>query len=178
MQRINVVGVSGSGKSTFAKRLAQTLSLPYLEMDRIFWCPHWQSPDDEDFFCKLRKELAGKSWVLDGNYTRTIPIKWKTVEMVVWIDLPFLTTLYQAIKRGLSRALSGEEIWPGTENRESLQQLFFSKDSMVWWTLKNYSKVKKKYEHFLSQDDLAHIKFVRLQSHEAIEEFFTALDHR
>ena len=30
---INVVGTSGVGKSTLARRLAQILSVPYIEMD-------------------------------------------------------------------------------------------------------------------------------------------------
>ena len=39
-------------------------------------------------------------WVLDGNYTRTTSIKWKEVDMVIWIDYSFLRTLFQAIHRG------------------------------------------------------------------------------
>jgi shikimate kinase len=34
--RINVIGTSGSGKTTFGKKLAKTLSIPFLEMDAIF----------------------------------------------------------------------------------------------------------------------------------------------
>ncbi len=48
--KINVVGTSGVGKSTLARRLAQILSLPYIEMDRLYWRPDWQgTPDDELF---------------------------------------------------------------------------------------------------------------------------------
>lgn len=35
--KINVVGTSGVGKSTLARRLAQDLSLPYIEMDVLYW---------------------------------------------------------------------------------------------------------------------------------------------
>ena len=37
--KINVVGTSGVGKSTLARRLAQELSLPYIEMDVLYWLP-------------------------------------------------------------------------------------------------------------------------------------------
>ena len=42
MKRINVVGTSGSGKSTFSQVLANKLNYPYLEMDAMFWKPNWQ----------------------------------------------------------------------------------------------------------------------------------------
>ena len=36
VSRINVVGTSGSGKSTFSKKLASKLNCPYIELDQIF----------------------------------------------------------------------------------------------------------------------------------------------
>jgi hypothetical protein len=41
-ERINVVGTSGSGKTTFARQLAARLDLPYYEMDALFWKPGWR----------------------------------------------------------------------------------------------------------------------------------------
>jgi len=42
MRRINVVGTSASGKSTFARMLAQKLQLDYIELDDLFWLDDWQ----------------------------------------------------------------------------------------------------------------------------------------
>jgi adenylate kinase family enzyme len=46
---INVVGTSGVGKSTLARRLAQILSVPCIEMDRLYWRADWQGAPDETF---------------------------------------------------------------------------------------------------------------------------------
>ena len=86
-QRINVVGTSGSGKSTFARQLSEALNLPCYEMDRLFWKPDWQSSPDDEMFQKVRDVTSQLSWVLDGNYTRTIPIKWQNVQLVIWLDM-------------------------------------------------------------------------------------------
>lgn len=75
LKRINVVGTSGSGKSTFGKNLAKCLSIEYIEIDKVFWLKNWTCPSDEEFFPKLETALEKKTWVLDGNYSRTIPIK-------------------------------------------------------------------------------------------------------
>ena len=47
--RINIVGTSGSGKTTFAKSLAQILTYEYIEMDQLFWGPNWNCPSDEEY---------------------------------------------------------------------------------------------------------------------------------
>lgn len=73
--KINVIGTSGSGKSTLARQLAITLDIPYLKMDQLFWKSNWQESTDDEFFSRLEKVLAAKTWVLDGNYTRTTTLK-------------------------------------------------------------------------------------------------------
>ena len=86
-KRINIVGTSSSGKTMFSKALSTILGINYIEMDEIFWGPNWYWPSDKEFFSNLRKVLKNKdAWILDGNYTRTIPIKWEKVELVIWLD--------------------------------------------------------------------------------------------
>ena len=69
--RINVVGTSGSGKSTFAKSIAKKFNAPYVQMDEIFWKPNWKESCDEEFFSKVEEVVSTDRWILDGNYTRT-----------------------------------------------------------------------------------------------------------
>ena len=95
--RINVIGTSGSSKSRFARQLVAALKIPYLEMDRLYWKPNWQEPNNEEFFSILEHALSGDAWVLDGNYTRTTHIKWPRANLVVWIDYSFPLTLYRVI---------------------------------------------------------------------------------
>ena len=119
--RINVVGTSGSGKSTFAKSIAKKFNAPYVQLDELHWKPNWEESSDKEFFPKLEKALLSDVWILDGNYTRTIPIKWKRVQMVVYLDLPFHVVLYRIIKRSLLRGIRKEELWHG--NRETVWKL-------------------------------------------------------
>lgn len=42
MKKVNVLGTSGSGKSTFAKALADKLNCAYVEMDGLFLLDNWQ----------------------------------------------------------------------------------------------------------------------------------------
>lgn len=170
MKKINVIGVSGSGKSTFSQRLAKQLHYPYLEMDALFWGENWYETPDEVFFPRLQQALAQEHWVLDGNYSRTTSIKWAEVDTVIWIDFSFPRTLYQSVSRALHRAFSKRELWPETNNRESWGKLF-SRDSIVLWMIKGYLHKRKKYKAIMKAPEYKHIHFVRLRSPAACKAF-------
>lgn len=176
-QRINVVGTSGSGKSTFSQQLAQTLNLPHIEMDKLFWGPNWTEPSNEEFFPKLEKILAQDGWILDGNYSRTIPVKWPRTQAVIWLDMPFSTTVTQAIKRAVSRAASKQEIWAGTGNVETFRKSFFSRNSIILWTIQTFSKNRAKYERFMADETFSHITFIRLRSAKEARQYLDKLQN-
>jgi adenylate kinase family enzyme len=161
--RINVIGTSGSGKTTFGRDLADILNIPFVEMDAIFWGPEWTFPEDDKLFRRLAAALEAESWVLDGNYTRTLPIKWERVDIVIWLDFSFPRTLYQALARAITRVITKEELWPGTGNKESFRMLL-SRESIVWWTIKTHRRNRKKFFQYLGSDEFSFIKFIRLRS--------------
>lgn len=172
-ERINVVGSSGSGKSTLGRQIAESLDIPYVELDEIQWRPNWTESTDEQLFGGLERALAGDQWVLDGNYSRTEPIKWARVQQIVWLDLPYWRVFYQVFTRTIKRAVRREILWAG--NRESLRKAFFSKDSILWWCLTNLARVRSQYETAMSNPELSHIHFVRLQTRSQIRAYLDSL---
>ncbi len=167
--KINVVGTSGVGKSTLARRLAQELSLPYIEMDVLYWRPDWQGTSDDEFYAKLAAELAAPGWVLDGNYNRSRPVKWRDVDLVVWVDYSFWRTVRQAVCRAASRASRRQELWPGTGNYETFRRSFFSRESIILWTLKTWRNNRQRYLADMQDPQYRHIRFVRLRNQQQTE---------
>lgn len=173
-ERINVVGTSGSGKTTFARRLAQALGLPYFEMDALYWKPGWVEPPYEEFMEKVEAVTRQPRWVLDGNYSRTQPIKWKQVQQVIWVDPPFLRTLCRLTARTIRRSFTREELWPGTGNRESLVQAFSSPKSIIWWSIRQHPRNRARYGAVMKDPEYRHIAFVRLRSDAEAQRFLEA----
>jgi adenylate kinase family enzyme len=177
--RINVVGTSGSGKSTFSRRIAAILGAPYIEMDRLHWRSNWQAASDPEFLGALRDALSAPAWVLDGNYyTRTTSIKWAAVDAVIWLDLSFAVTLWQVVARTLRRSLRGNELWPGTGNRESIGRNFFSRDSIVLWMIRTHAQFRRRYQAAIADPQHAHIAFIRLRSRRQMATFLDRLARR
>lgn len=163
-RRINVIGTSGSGKTTFARRLAEILQIPHFEMDAIFWQPNWQELPTEQYLEALRSKLSARSWVLDGNYSRTTEVKWQDVQCVIWLDLPFLQTVTRVTRRCVRRSVEQEEIWPGTGNRETLAKSFLSPDSVILWSITSYARNRRRYGALMDDPAYRHIKFIRVRS--------------
>lgn len=173
--KINVIGTSGSGKSTVARAVARQLSLPCIEMDALFWQKNWGESSDEQLFARLEQALQQPGWVLDGNYNRSQAIKWREVQMIIWVDYSFSRTLYQAIKRAISRSWHQHELWPETNCRESFRKSFFSRDSIILWTLKTWRLNRRRYQALLSDSRYQHIRFVRLTSPRHSQQFIAGL---
>ncbi len=176
MKKINVIGTTGSGKSTFSQCLARKLGHPYVQMDQLFWKPKWEESTDDEFFPKLIQAISGEAWVLDGNYNRTNSIKWQHADTIIWLDYSYPRTFFQLLKRTLSRAISKSELWPGTSNRESFGKSFLSKDSIFIWFFKYYRKNKVRYADLIRSPDISHIKFIRLRSPGEAKRFIDSMD--
>ncbi len=174
LQRINLVGSSASGKSTLGRRLAAILDSPYVEMDALFHGPNWMQAQPEVFRAQIAKAIAGPRWILDGNYHATNDLKWARATMIVWLDISFLHNMYRATKRALHRSWAQQELWPGTGNRESLRQTFFSKDSMILWTATSYPRRRREYSK-VEQSPPDGVKFVRLRGSRSVDKFLEAV---
>lgn len=47
----------------------------------------------------LLDEVKRNKWVIDGNYNRTIPMRLKYCDTIIYMDYPRLVCLFRAIKR-------------------------------------------------------------------------------
>ncbi len=171
MKRINVIGTTGSGKSTFSSSLAKALDYPYIQMDELFWKPNWQESTDDEFIPQIKQAVSGDLWILDGNYSRTNDIKWKYADTIIWIDYSYSRTLLQLFKRTISRALSKKELWPHTGNKETIGRSFFSRKSILVWFFLNYHRNKSRYANLQNSAVLKGIRFVRLRNPKEASDF-------
>jgi len=87
VQRVSVVGVSGSGKSTFATALADRLAVPHLELDSVYHQAEWTHLEPDEFQAAIAPTLAEPAWVIDGNYSEVQPLVWARADTVIWLDL-------------------------------------------------------------------------------------------
>lgn len=99
MKRILIIGNAGAGKSTFAIKLSERLSLPLVHLDRIYWKGTWEHLERAEFDAALQVELEKPQWIIDGNFNRTVPHRLKYCDTVFFFDMPTLCCLWGITKR-------------------------------------------------------------------------------
>jgi hypothetical protein len=172
MQRINVVGMSCSGKTTLARAIAQRLGVPHVELDALYWERDWTPASDETFRARVATALAPDGWVADGGYQMARDIIWGRADTVVWLDYPLRVILPRWARRTAGRLRSGQEFWPGTGNRETLRNVL-RRDGLLWFILRQYRGKRQRTERRLAaRPDL---RQVRLRSPAETERWLATL---
>ncbi len=99
MKRILIIGNAGSGKTTFAKKLAEKTGIPIIHLDKMYWTGNWEHIGRDEFDSILQNELEKPEWIIDGNFNRTIPHRLKYCDTVFYFDIPTVTCLWGITKR-------------------------------------------------------------------------------
>ncbi len=88
MKRVCIIGSPGSGKSTFARRLAEITGLPLCHLDLLYHNADRTTVSREVFSDRLDNVLAQEDWIIDGNYSATMERRLALCDTVFFFDLP------------------------------------------------------------------------------------------
>lgn len=168
VQRVSVVGNSGSGKTALAAGLARRIAAPHLELDAVFQQPGWQPLPVDEFRARVSEFVAGDRWVVDGNYSSVQDLVWQRADTVIWLDPPRHRVMRQIIWRTLRRAITRAELWNG--NREHWSSMFRvdPTKSIIAWAWTRHRVVRQRYSSAQADPANAHLTFIRLRSVEDV----------
>jgi adenylate kinase family enzyme len=140
-RRILVYGVTGAGKTTLAAQIAARTGLPWHSVDDLTWEPGWVAVPEEEQRRRIEAICAGDEWILDTAYRTWMDVPLETVEMIVALDYPRLTSLGRLTRRSVRRCLTRELACNG--NIETARNLF-SPDSIVRWHFRSFSTKRRR----------------------------------
>lgn len=171
-QRVSVVGVSGAGKSYLARRLADALQVPWIELDAIYHQADWTPLERDEFRRRVTERVRGGGWVIDGNYSVARDVVWGAADTVVWLDYPRWRVMVSLVGRTLGRAVRRQELWNG--NREPVRdvlRLWDPERSIIAWGWSRHAAYIKRYETEMADPAHGHLRFVRLRSRREADEW-------
>lgn len=161
MKKIVVIGCPGAGKSTFARRLREMTGLPLYYLDQIWHKADRTTVSKEEFDAKLREIIRQDSWIIDGNYLRTMENRLEACDTVFFLDYPLEICLEGAKARiGTVRE---DMPWVETEFDEEFRQwiLDFPEDQIpvIYELLKKY-ETEKEIIIFKSRDEAEKFSYI------------------
>lgn len=114
MKRVAIIGCSGTGKSTFARRLYHETGLPVIHLDREFWRSGWVFDNSDANIVRIRDRFEEEEeWIADGNYASTMRARLARADTVFFFDYPTHVCLWRVFwrvwrNRGRDRPDCGE----------------------------------------------------------------------
>jgi adenylate kinase family enzyme len=164
MKKILVIGSSGAGKSTFARRLGAATGIEVIHLDQIHWKPNWTEPAKEEWRATVENALRGDSWIMDGNFGGTMEMRVAASDTVIFLDLPPLVCIYRILKR---------VIFYYGKNRPDMAEGCNEKFDwkFIKWVWNYPAQTKPKVEALLKQFQNEKT-IIRLTSSSEVENFF------
>jgi adenylate kinase family enzyme len=161
--RIVVVGTSGAGKTTLARRIAAQLELEHIELDAITWLAGWcdlTRSDPKEYLRTVSEATSGEAWVVDGGGGRDSEGLLRRATHLVWLDYERPVVMARIIRRSLLRGLLRTKLWVG--NRERLRDLLRSSGPILW-SWRNWARRRRENEETLGRKEFASLTVLRLR---------------
>ena len=112
-ERVLIAGVTGSGKTTLARRVAEMWDLRHIEIDGLFHGENWTPRPS--FIDDVRAFAAEDRWVTEWQYTSkgTDAILAPRAQLVIWRDYPYPLVRRRLLLRTLKRRVLRTQLWNG-----------------------------------------------------------------
>jgi hypothetical protein len=89
---------------------------------------------------------------------------WALADTIIWLDFSLPVVYGRLVRRTVSRIRDRQELWPGTGNRETIRNAFFSRESLFWWALKTYWRRRRNYTALFARPEYAKITKLRFRT--------------
>ena len=148
MERILIIGISGSGKSTFANKLGKVLNREVIHLDKVYY-PHpfrWEHLQNRDEWKQTVKDLVSKDrWIIDGHYNSTLNIRVPRADTIIFFNFNKFLCLYRVCKRAMDKTQPFDKA-EGNFNRLSwnlIKKIIIFSKKKVWKHLDPHKDTKK-----------------------------------
>lgn len=162
-RRVLIAGVTGSGKTTLARRIGALWGLRHIEIDGLFHGPNW-TPRPQ-FLDDVRAFAAEDHWITEWQYAGkgTSRILGPRAQLVIWLDYPYRVVRGRLLRRTLMRRLLRTKLWNGNVEKPLWRRL--GKDpeaNILHWQTRTLHKWSKRMPRIA--EEFPHLAIVRLRT--------------
>jgi len=118
VDRIAILGNSGTGKSRLARILGERLGLPVVHLDRHFWQPGCKEPPRQKWIETHRRLIEDEKWILDGNYGSSMEERLEAADTAILLEASRSVSLLRVWRRSLTHlGRQRPDLGPGCPER-------------------------------------------------------------
>ena len=128
MDRVCIIGGSGTGKTTLANNLGKQLNLPVYHIDGINYLQNWEERDRTERDNIILQNANKEKWVIDGTYFSTLKQRLEKADYIIYLDYSTIAQLKGILGRFIKLHSKERQEIPGCNEKMSWE--FF------WWVVK------------------------------------------
>jgi adenylate kinase family enzyme len=163
--------MSGAGKTTAARRVADLLDVPFHEMDTLAIGPGWSTPPD--LIQRVDAITATTAWVFDSwGYEPVRDAMWAAADTVVWLDFSYPLVMRRILRRSFGRTVRRERLFGG--NRETALG-WFSRDHPAWHAATTFRSRRAYLADRTGAPESRHLVVVRLAKPRDLESWLNQI---
>ena len=102
MKKICILGISGAGKTHFARKLADKTKLPLHHMDQLFWAEGWRPVADDKWQRKEEGIVKQDQWIIEGYIDSDHCGRLTQADHIIFLDYSGLRCAMNGLKRWLA----------------------------------------------------------------------------
>ena len=119
MNRICIIGGSGTGKTTLANNLGKQLNLPIYHIDGIHHLPNWEIRDKDERDKIILQKTDEERWIIDGTYRSTLKQRLEKSDYVIYLDYSTIAQIKGALGRFIKNHGREKQEIPGCNEKMS-----------------------------------------------------------
>lgn len=153
INRISIIGGSGTGKTTLANNLKKELGLPVCHMDSLNYGDNWKINEEAARDKIIMEKINESKWIMDGTYTSTLEKRLEKSDFIIYLDYSSFAQIKGAMGRYLKNHGKEKPEIPGCKEHMTL--------SFFFWVLRWRRKKRKQIVEIVNKIDKEKVKIFK-----------------
>lgn len=145
--KICIVGPSGAGKTTIAKKLAKELKISAHAFDEVYWDlsgTEFVKNSEETIALAIEEITLQESWIVEGAYDKRLLPLLLECSLILKMEVPFYLRTIRLLQRYLKSVVKGKRPKETLKNTIELIQFSYSFDKRLEKFLSSNTQLSKK----------------------------------
>ncbi len=125
VNRISIIGGSGTGKTTLSDNLGKVLNMPVYHIDGIHHLANWEIRDKDERDKIILELIEEKRWIIDGTYRSTLKKRLEKSDLIIYLDYSSIAQVKGALGRFIKNHGKEKPEISGCKERMSLSFFFW-----------------------------------------------------
>lgn len=158
-KRLAIIGLPGSGKSTFAMKLGKMMNIEVHHLDKLQFIEN-KKRNKQEFVLIQQEVVGGNSWIVEGCSITTLEMRFARADTVIYFHFSPLLCVWRIFKRFFfHKQMISDSGCAKIPNLELIQYIWrFEKEKRA-----GIEELRKKYPH---------VNFIIFKNSKEVDKYF------